>query len=230
MAKAPAAKNQKAHCNTCEHETNHDLLHEEMTEWDDHDGLLWGGNSYEMLRCKGCDTIKLRHQSWFSEDAGPDGALRIQTTYYPPAVARSEPRWMGDFPTLENGHFHPIELLLKEIYAALHNNSRRLVAMGVRAVLEFMMVEKIGDRGSFEANIRAFREAGYLTEKQSEHFKAILEAGHAAMHRNFNPSVADLKTVLDLTENIIERTYIHEEQAQKLQKRIPERTPRPSKT
>src|SRR5208283_841274 len=42
--------------------------------------------------------------------------------------------------------------IMKEVYIALQNNSRRLCAMGIRATLEHTMIDKIGDHGKFVIN------------------------------------------------------------------------------
>jgi hypothetical protein len=43
--------------------------------------------------------------------------------------------------------------LLHEIYQAVHGGQYRLAAMGIRALLEQIMVSKVGDLGSFEKQL-----------------------------------------------------------------------------
>ncbi|SHL40013.1 hypothetical protein SAMN05216428_102279 [Nitrosospira sp. Nsp11] len=42
-----------------------------------------------------------------------------------------------------------VEEFLNEIYVALQNNLPRLATMGVRALLEKIMISKVGDQGTF---------------------------------------------------------------------------------
>src|SRR5215469_6729220 len=61
----------KAHCNRCGHKTNHDVLHSERTEGsemiDDEQAFKFDWwDRYEMLRCRGCERVTLRHTSYFS--------------------------------------------------------------------------------------------------------------------------------------------------------------------
>ena len=49
-----------------------------------------------------------------------------------------------------------------EIYSAAQNDLRALAAMGLRAPIEHIMIEKIGDIGSFETKINAFTAAVYV--------------------------------------------------------------------
>src|SRR5258708_15116189 len=174
----------KANCNKWKGEKGHDGVDGEERTWEeryDEYSSIDGGDLYELLRCRGCANITLRHQSWFSEDEG------VKTTYYPPAIARHPPKWLHDIKQPLDFNDSPIEELLTEIYTALQNNSRRLAAMGVRALLEHIMIDKVRDRGTFRGNIQAFHGAGYLSPKTRDNLEAILLVGHAAMHRGLNP-------------------------------------------
>jgi len=113
---------------------------------------------------------------------------------------------------------------IKEIYIALRNQSLRLAVMGIRALLEQIMIDKVGDQGSFKENLDAFEEKGFVSKSQRVILEPVLEAGHATMHRAFKPTKADIGTLMDITENIIESIYINEHRASKLSKRVPKRS------
>ena len=98
--------------------------------------------------------------------------------------------------------------------------------MGVRSLLEKIMVSKTGDLGSFVQNIAEFERLGYVSRIQRERLEAILEAGHAAIHRTFKPSKKDVITLVDLTEHIVETVYLHEAKVTALKKRVPPRVPK----
>lgn len=98
--------------------------------------------------------------------------------------------------------------------------------MGVRALLERIMVSQAGDKGSFGNNTAEFERRGHVSRLQRQRLDAILEAGHATMHRAFAPSAEDVLTLLDITEHIIESVYLHETQVEKLKKRVPLRKQR----
>lgn len=182
-----------------------------------------GEDKYEMLKCCGCGSIKLRHREWCSENYDENGNIVPRTQYYPPAVFRPHPRWFIDLileVSIDDGNLHD---LLTEIYVALRNDQRALAAMGIRALLENVMVEKVGDHGSFFANLKAFETDGYVSRIQRERLETILEAGHAAMHRLYKPSKADLITLVDIAESIVESIYIHHSKVERLKKGIPPR-------
>lgn len=207
----------KAHCNTCGGERNHEILHSEKTSWSDPVHPISGRDTYQTLRCCGCENIKLRHTSWFSEDDKPT------INYFPPAIFRRNPDWFDqlwlDLPIEDDF----VEQLLKEIYVALQNNLPNLATMGVRSLLEKIMISKVEDQGSFLKNIAKFEGLGYVSRIQRERLEAILEAGHAAIHRTYTPTNKDVITLVDLTEHIVETVYLHEAKVSDLKKRVPAR-------
>jgi hypothetical protein len=101
--------------------------------------------------------------------------------------------------------------------------------MGIRAILENVMVAEVGDQGSFAANLEAFSEGAYISLVQRDAMAEILDAGHAAMHRGYKPSVTDLNTALDIAEGIVLAIYVHTEKAKDVASRVPARPLKPPK-
>lgn len=208
----------KAHCNACGGERNHVVLHRVVEPWGD--DRYQGSDTYETLQCAGCNAIKLRHHATYPSEPFES------TTYFPAAIFRPRPRWLFD---LELNLFFEEDAvldLLNEVYVSLQHNLLRVAAMGVRALLETVMITKVGDTGSFAANVSAFEERGYVSRVQKERLLAILEAGHAAIHRGYKPSREDIITLVDIAEHIIESVYIHDAKVKELQTRTPKRPPR----
>lgn len=220
-------KKLKAQCNKCLGETNHILLHQEDQNWEEwitRDQSIYGCNTFRMVKCCGCDSIKLMHQDWMSEICDDDGNPIQSVNYYPPAISKAKPKWLSNFLS----PFEPKELnfigeLFGEIYSALHNDSRRLAVMGIRALIEHLMIKEIGDQGSFKKNLDSFQSAGFLSGKQKGMIEPILEAGHAAMHRGYDPNPEDVLTVVEITESLVETIYIHSTKADRLNKNVPKR-------
>jgi hypothetical protein len=119
-----------------------------------------------------------------------------------------------------------IVTLMREIYTAVQNGLTRLAAMGIRATLESVMIDKVGDKGSFVKNMDAFQEANYLSVRQRGHLDVMLDAGHAAIHREWVPTGNDVKVLLDITESIIQAVYLHDQPTNALSRKIPRRKPR----
>ncbi len=98
--------------------------------------------------------------------------------------------------------------------------------MGIRAALENVMKEKVGDH-KFVVMVDKFQEAGYLSVRQAFTLNSLLDAGHAAVHRDWEPTDEDISILLDITETVIETVYLHEAKAQALDERVPKR-PKPA--
>jgi hypothetical protein len=210
----------KAHCNTCGGERNHEVLHTEKSKWSDDEHALWGSDAYQTLRCCGCEEIKLRHTSMFSEHDEPS------VYYFPPSIFRKHPKWFDDLYFEVPNEERFVVKLLSEIYVAVQNNLPNLALMGVRSLLEKIMIAKVGDKGSFAKNLNAFSAEGFVSGRQKESLEVILEAGHAAIHRKYKPRKQEVVTVLDITEHIIESVYLHSSKVSVLKNRVPERKPR----
>lgn len=103
--------------------------------------------------------------------------------------------------------------------------------MGIRALLEQVMIGEIEDQGRFTDNLATFEKEGFVSPKQSETLGTVLELGHAAIHRNYSPSLKEIVAALDITEAILESVYRHGKLADEIKKRVPPRkkTQRPKK-
>ena len=222
----------QAHCNKCLGERRHEVLHREEELWDEEVGppeqpwalTIHGGSTYEMLKCCGCGHIALRHKHWFSEDIDSRGRPIVHVVYYPPAISRQQPKWLSDLDGfLSSDNERVTAELLKEVYVALQNGSRRLAAMGIRALIERIMIDVVGDNGSFTNNLAAFQKKGFISERQQQILETILEAGHAAIHRAYNPAPDDINTLVDIAESIVDGVYVHLERVSALKKNIPPR-------
>jgi hypothetical protein len=201
-----------APCSSCVRKTAHKVLQERTVHDEDRT------TTYAMLECSGCRRVSLAEQVRFI----PYG--EVKHNYYPSPVSRKEPEWLLPFTQgLGGGDKDEGELgsLLYEIYQAVHGGQYRLAAMGIRALLEQVMITKVGDLGSFDKQLNAFQEKGYVSFVQRDTVKATLEVGHAAMHRRYKPTEKDLKIALDVVEGIMAPL-----QAEEMADRVPPRPPR----
>ena len=205
----------KAYCSTCGGECNHDVLFATKTDWSDDECQVYEHHDYEVLKCGGCDRVVMRRTSWFSEAPEPT------VQFYPPPMFRRQPRWSLAFRLNPRTKF--ARQLLDEIYVGIQNGSTMIATMGVRALLEYVMIDSVGDHGTFTKNLTEFKNSGFISEKQLATLKEVLEAGHATMHRSYQPSDADLRTCVDIAESVLQTIYVHPGQAAALSKRVPKR-------
>ncbi len=118
---------------------------------------------------------------------------------------------------------------MMEVYQAVAGGQYRLAAMGIRALLEQVMIQKVGDLKTFDLKLDEFQKQGYISAIQRDAMRATLDVGDAAMHRAFLPTEKDLTLALDIVEGVLAPIYDHRSEAEKMADRVPPRTPRPPK-
>jgi hypothetical protein len=221
--------NTKAHCNGCIGERNHEILYVKEDVLEGGDGESPGFyEKHELLKCLGCERIIFRVSEWNDMQCDKNGNYIISYLYYPPAISRAYPKWFSYLEHLgyiekDGAGYIYIHNILKEIYIGLQNDSIRLATLGIRALLEYVMVQKVGDNGSFKKNLNEFEKQGHISSSQNIILNSVLETGHATMHRSYSPTKKDLVTCIDITENLIATIFIHTREADKLLKKIPPR-------
>lgn len=215
--KKPPRDPVRIYCNQCHNETLHKLLKEvcdKGTEQvDDYLDISWNIR-HQMFECCGCKDVVLRRiharSEWGEE---PD------VQYFPPLTSRIKPAWLYNLPS-------DIRRMLEEIYNSLNANNRALPLMGARAVLDMVMVEKIGDQGTFAQKLNSLESKGFISSKNKEILAIVLDAGSAATHRGFAPKLEQVSVVLDIVENLLQAVYLFQKDVEAIKKAIPPRQQR----
>jgi hypothetical protein len=214
---ATASKVKKVHCNECRRKTDHRLIKtfkgDSGSEPYDEEYSIYWDTTFDVLQCCGCGEALLRRTYDFSEYDDVD------VRYFPPRVSRHSPKWKGDLPP-------EIMFVLEEVYRALDANNRRLPIMGARTVVDMVMVEKVGDLGSFAMGLKELERQGFVSSKNREILDAALDAGSAAAHRGYAPKLEEVNLIMDIVENLLQAVYVLQDAAQKLKKSTP---PRPTR-
>jgi hypothetical protein len=213
----------KISCNNCLSETIHDLLKKKRNEYSEvihtydngrEESIEWW-DKFEMLQCRGCYEVTLRKSHWFSEEHD-----HVETSFYPPRVARKLPHWFKDLrnyvrvdPRAEKNlninywHDYPTEMwadLLEEIYTSIDADSRRLAAMGARALLDSIMETYLDNPPhTFDEKLKRMEDEFLISLPNLKLLSAAIDVGHAAAHRCHNPSRNDLNHVMDIVEGIL---------------------------
>jgi len=222
----PDKKTAWHHCNVCGGRKRHSVLYEGKYRWREDVGEEFGidgEDKYTLFRCCGCENVSFQHSRWSSDSVNSEGEPYATTLNYPPPSFRKRPRWLTEL-MFATDFDDTIEDLIREIYIALQNAAPRLAVMGIRALLELVMIDKVGDQGTFPKNLKAFKEKGFVSSKQREILAQVLEAGHATMHRAFKPSKHIVGILMDITESVIEATYLNEFRAKGLLGKVPPRS------
>jgi len=213
-------------CNTCVREMKHSLLSSVKRSGVDelsHDFTIRWENTYQVLECQQCNNVTLRVRQWDDESQSYHYNRFYHDTYYPPIVSRPKPIW---FAQLEP----KFQEVLKEVYIALDANARFLAAFGARTALDMLVVDKIGDVGSFKAKLKKLESEGYVNPTEKELLDAVTEAGNAAAHRGYAPDGELLTSVMDILESLFDRIYFKPSRdkdllrkARELKRKLPQR-------
>jgi len=207
------------HCNQCLGQTRHEVIASRTITQNEgnheYSWVTWTTTS-TMLECRGCGSIILRRRV-ISHDVDWD-----ETSFYPPPVSRQMPSWVHGLP-------EDLKSLVKEIYVALHANSRRLAVMGSRALVDLFLNRTLGDIGGFEVKLNKLVEDGYLSQKNRDVLDAALDAGHAVIHRGHDPKVEDVNIVFDIVENLLQ-TIVLKKMTAGLREHTPQRKKPPTRS
>jgi hypothetical protein len=158
----------------------------------------------------------------------PNG--EADTTYYPSPVSRKEPDWLLWMDFIGTKEENGLVSLIREVYQAVAGGQHRIAAMGIRALLEQVMIMNVGDLGGFDKKLDAFQAGGFISAMQRDAMRATLDVGDAAMHRGYKPSEQDLNTAVDVVEGVLAVIYAHREAAEQLAGRVPPRALRSPKS
>jgi hypothetical protein len=211
-----AVRDEKLQCNQCGGPTWHALRTSYTANGteilDDYNSEPWT-DCFDVFQCKGCDSVLVRR----SFDFFPTGN---EVSYFPAPISRHQPQWSWGLPD-------ELRSLLREVYSALHANSSRLALMGIRAVIDVVILEKVGDVGSFAEKLAALQSKGFVGERQRDFLNAVLAAGGAAAHRGHAADAQELGYAMDIVENLLQAVYALEGAAEHLREKTPPRQ-RPS--
>jgi hypothetical protein len=206
----------KSHCNECLQETKHFVVAERVNSGSEfvdpycqHE-IRWK-TTYKMLECCGCENISLQRKFDFSEYD------EVEVEYYPPQISRQIPKWHNQLPDEWCG-------LLKEVYLALHADSRCLALMGARALIDLYINEQLDDIGGFAQKIKLLESEGLISKPNKNVLEAALEVGHAAAHRGHKARITEVNQVIDVVESLLQNHVLN-----KVSENLKSKTPKRSK-
>ena len=197
-----------SYCRRCGGERHHSIIAQETRYWREEDAPVDGSDTWSIVECGGCSTVSFVHTHWFSEDCDltDDGWIAIvHRDLYPPTPSRKMPEW-GTYALL----CLPANLakLHSDIYATIGLGAYALAAMGTRAIVDFIVTAKAGDKGNFMDKLNRMQEERLITVIQVGVIFAAFDAGSAAAHRGHSPTQEEVYTQLDITESLLQQIYI----------------------
>lgn len=236
----------RAFCAKCAGERNCEIKGYHLESGESGQYYYWS-TAWHLLACKGCDYVFAQTVSSNSEeyyqDYGPNG--EAETTYietvetWPARSKRALPEWYEHHivaTDLENTV--ALNGSLKELYRALNADLLVLSAIGIRTAFD-IAAELLGVHPSlqFEEKLGQLVSGNHIPEAEKGNFDALLNAGHGAAHRGWEPTSAEVDALMTALEGFIFNAIVFparkREEARKLAEigaRVPKRLPRPKKT
>lgn len=204
-------------CLKCTVNTNHEVIADHTIRWeqdvfiDHYDSFTVDGfEEYQMIKCLGCDSVSLKHVSYFSEDHDPledEGGGTI--TFYPKRSksAIAEQSFPGLPPDLKR--------IYRETIDCFNNESYTLAAAGLRILIEGLCAQlgiKNGPVGNdkrsekLDGKINGLAENKFLTESDANSLHEHRFLGNEAVHELNQPSMEELRLAIKIIEHTLSAT------------------------
>lgn len=226
-------KELRSFCRKCGGERLHSVFAEKSRSWSDHEDTEFGDDTWSIIECRGCEEVTFAHCHRYSGDTEPtDFGYEpvLHRDLYPPAPTRKAPEWAFEvYMCLPTKEFW-VPKLHSDIYAAIGIGALSLAAMGTRTIVDFVVTSKAGDKGSFTDKLERLKDQGLITATLVDIVSAAFDAGSAAAHRGYSPTLKDVDLLLDVAEDLFEEIYLEpyrltqrSTEAAKLKSRTPPR-------
>ena len=219
-------KIEKFFCNSCMGKRKHFIRGEHSSTRYSDDSSVSLTELMQIVECCGCENLAFVKHSHFSEDdeyyedpvTGQDklGPLWVESIY-PPATYRAPPTWLAGLPdpTLQN--------IAREIYKSLETESYFLATFGSRTLIDRLIVLTVGNKDSFDKGLNALQAEEKISLQERIVLEPVIQAGHAAAHRGWEPSKDQLEVILDTVEGLIQRLLVLPSLSEKLEEAVPSR-------
>lgn len=185
----------------CGGPTSHTIVAEQYQRgWDDAEEFGWS-YSYQIIQCRGCDSISFRVVGSDSED--PEDV----ETLYPN-------RTKGRTPTTGYDYFPSKTMrIYREVLQALNHRAPILAAIGLRALVESVCIDQQCLGKTLEKRIDELVSMGWLSQKQAEILHTHRFMGNVAAHELKAPKDQELIAALDIAETLLKTIYVLPEMA-----------------
>jgi hypothetical protein len=202
----------RTYCRSCFKSTRHDVLfsHEEESDPEGYHEV----DSWQVVRCRGCETMGFRHQNddfeqVVEEEDGTVGHVSTIVTY--PKVFRNHRQLTGLWwlPNL-------IKKIYRQTLSAYGESAYVLASIGLRATIEAVCTHLTISGATLEKRIDQLFKGGYVSNADKRRLHAIRFLGNDAAHEVKEPSERDLRVALEIVEHLLNSVFILENKAKSL--------------
>jgi hypothetical protein len=215
----------RALCSECDRENFHTIVRsaEYESEYTDRQFSMTSWDTYQVIECRGCQTISFRrtHADTENTNHDPDTGeeeLELRVELFPNRmVGRQEIDHTILLPATVRGIYF-------ETLDALRGSLLVLTGIGIRALAEAMCEERGAQGRNLEDKLDDLVSQGVLSEAGAEILHSLRLMGNKAAHEVTPPSLPDLTVAFDVIEHALQGVYILPKLAENLPKR-----PKPTK-
>ena len=213
-------KSVRGHCPSCGSGCKAYVRGEHAVHSTDPDDGISAREVGMVLECCGCERIYFRRDFWLSEWEG------VETSYWPAPVRRQRPTWLEKIKASDRN----LGMLLDEMYTALDSDLRVLTAIAARTVWDCAsQLLGVDPATNFKEKLRRLCADGGIGSHEKETLKLLVDAGSAAVHRGWRPTVDEIGTMVGVVETFIHRSLVLPGGIEKLGASLPARPKRRQK-
>lgn len=155
---------------------------------------------------------KERAETWWHQER-EEGSKRSDGFFTADDFAEY-PAWFSELDDLKKA-------FIGEIDVAIRNAQLALPTIGLRTLLERVMVEHIGEDGGFAEKLKRFEENGYVTALHADSLRKVLDIGHASAHRAYFPNEEDVRTCVEVVKHLMHGLYALHPKVQEMSQNTP---------
>ena len=206
----------KIPCFRCDLKTNHEVMSSVQTSWND--DWVYMDTDFEIVRCRGCDSISFRSAYTCSEDMATDEETG-ETIYF--VTEELYPNRIAGKKAIKESHFlpHNISQIYTEVHDAMCRNARILASTGIRILVEAICKLEGAQGISLEKKIDDLVQKGILTPDNAETLHSARLLGNKSAHEGEQSTEMEVGIAMDIVENLMHRVYIIPKKASKLPRR-----------
>lgn len=201
----------QSNCRSCARLTRHEVL---FSFDDQGDEYYQEVDRWQVLQCRGCDTLGFRHQNEDHENLQQDWEGSLEPT----VVIRCYPHAIPEHKLLS--HINAVPALIQNVYkqsvAAYAAGSSIIAGMGLRTTIEAVCNHLEISGASLEKRIDALLKNGHISSSDKKRLHGIRFLGNDAAHNIRNPPATELRVALEIIEHLINSVFILEMRAKGL--------------
>ncbi len=189
-------------CQTCLRWTKHEILREFNKEEFDPTYGIGFYDFFQIVRCRGCETVGFRHASTSDADEDEKGEPIVTERVYPYRLAGRK--------KMDGSERLPprVRKVYEETHTALAANASILGTIGIRSVVEAVCKDKQAVGRDLKERIDDLASKGLLATTQAQFLHQNRLIGNVAVHEIEPADDATLKIALDIVENLLQTVYL----------------------